>query len=286
MKTGSTVLFFTALLFFILTAASPVENLNNEQMNFSGDMEKFIDTMEMKLLSAAERFNGNRVVQTKNYEFDVADYVVKVARGPVIEKAGFMRTEVKKALPPMMPEPLLNRYMQIDVYPKTPLVGMLHIAMNFTYYKNGTNDVGGVMDITPGSIIKEDLDGIKDEMDKLFSELKIDIIPFRKPLLRGHHKEDLKASCVGVSFYKRPALAINEENMNIVKKSIETFFDAYMNVIEKRKDKPYGKNDLKAMFDMRRRWLEKQFFWDPMASTGLYPYEVFSFQDLPPKVTF
>ena len=133
---------------------------------------------------------------------------------------------------------------------------------------------------------KEDLDGIKDEMDKLFSQLKVDIIPFRKPLLKGHHKEDLKASCVGVSFYKRPPLEINEKNMDIVKKSIETFFDAYVKVLEKRKDQPYGKNDIEAMFDMRRRWLEKQFFWDPMASTGLYPYEVFSFQDLPPKVTF
>jgi len=37
---------------------------------------------------------------------------------------------------------------------------------------------------------------------------------------------------------------------------------------------------------MRRRWLEKQFMWDPFASTGLAPYEVWSFQDLAPEVRF
>jgi hypothetical protein len=57
-------------------------------------------------------------------------------------------------------------------------------------------------------------------------------------------------------------------------------------VLEKRKDQKYSDKDREAMFDMRKRWLEKEFLWDPFPSKGLVPYEVWSFQDLPPEVRF
>jgi len=112
------------------------------------------------------------------------------------------------------------------------------------------------------------------------------VAPFRKPLLHGHHKDWLKAAGVGVSFYKRPFLEINDKNFTLVKESVETFFNAYITVLEKRKDQKYSDKDPEAMFDMRTRWLEKEFLWDPFPSKGLVPYEVWSFQDLPPEVRF
>jgi coproporphyrinogen III oxidase len=268
-----------------LFAALPAE-LTPEQSRLSGEMIRFADTMEKKVFDAAAKLNGTQDIQTKNFEYEAADYVVKVARGNVVEKCGFMRTVVTKELPPMMPEPLVNRYIQIDIYPKTPLVGMLHIAMNFSYNKDGTSMVGGIMDITPGTIIDEDLTFVKEQLDKLFAKHERDIIPFRKPLLKEHHKELLKASCIGVSFFKMPFFEINEKDFTLVKEASETIFDAYLQVLTKRKDQEFSESDTAAMFDMRRRWLEKQFMWDPFASTGLAPYEVWSFQDLAPEVRF
>jgi coproporphyrinogen III oxidase len=279
-------LFATALVWLSTSGASLSQNLTQEQTKYASQMDQFVDTLEAKVFDAIARLNGGQNLETKNFAFDIADYVVKVARGPVVEKGGFMRSIVKKAMPPMMGEPLFNRYIQIDIYPKTPLVGMLHIAMNFTYYKDGSNDVGGVMDITPGTIIEEDLAFVKSAMDELFAKHGVDIKPHREPLLHGHHKDWLKGSCVGVSFYLRPSLQINEKNFTLVKESVETFLDTYIKVLRKRKDKKFTDKDIEAMFDMRKRWLEKQFFWDPFASTGLYPYEVHSFQDLPPAVRF
>ena len=268
-----------------LFAALPDE-LTPEQSRLSGEMIRFADTMEKKVFDAAAKLNGALDIQTKNFDYEAADYVVKVARGNVVEKCGFMRTVVTKELPPMMPEPLVNRYIQIDIYPKTPLVGMLHIAMNFSYNKDGTSMVGGIMDITPGAIIDEDLTFVKEQLDKLFAKHEHDIVPFRQPLLKENHKERLKASCVGVSFYKMPFFEINEKDFTLVKEASETIFDAYLQVLTKRKDQEFRERDTEAMFDMRRRWLEKQFMWDPFASTGLAPYEVWSFQDLAPEVRF
>lgn len=278
-------LIFTFII-FAPSLVSSTDNLTEEQSKFAMKMEKFIDTMESKFSNVTGMLNGNQNIQTKKFTFETADYIVKVVRGDIVEKGGFMRSIVKKAMPPIMGEPLFNRYMQIDIYPSTPLVGMLHIAMNFTYYKDGSNDVGGIMDITPGTIIEEDLAFVKNRIERLFTELGIDINPFRQPLLHGHHKDSLKGSCIGVSFYLRPSLKINEKNFNLVKESAGIFFDAYIKVLAKRKEQKFNDRDVEAMFEMRRRWLEKQFLWDPFASTGLYPYEVYSFQDLPPAVRF
>ena len=142
------------------------------------------------------------------------------------------------------------------------------------------------MDITPGTIIDEDLIFVKEQMDGLFKKRKLDVDPFREPLRKENHKEKLKASCVGVSFYKMPFLETTEENFLLVQESVETMFDAYLKILMKRKDQQFSDDDLEAMFDMRRRWLEKQFFWDPFTSTDLAPYEVWSLQDLPPQVRF
>jgi coproporphyrinogen III oxidase len=265
--------------------AHPAE-LTPEQSQLSKEMSIFADTMEQKVFEAVSKLNSTQSTQTKHFEYEAADYVVKVVRGDVVEKCGFMRTVVKKEMPPMMPEPLVNRYIQIDIYPKTPLVGMLHIAMNFSYNKDGSDMVGGIMDITPGTVIDEDLTFVKEQMDTLFAKYKLDIASFRKPLLKENHKEKLKASCIGVSFYKMPFLEIDEINFKLVRESVGTMFDAYLQVLIRRKDQQFSDSDMGAMFDMRRRWLEKQFFWDPFTSSDLAPYEVWSLQDLPPQVRF
>ena len=259
--------------------------LSKEQSYFTEKMERFAKEMETRVLDTFARLNGSRDLQIRDFLYEEADYTVKVSRGKVIEKGGFELCRVKKELPPMIPEPIWNRYMQIDLYPKTPLVGMLHIAMYFSFQADGGDMVGGIMDITPGTSIEEDLSFVKAEMDKIFEKRGLDVGEFRASLEHGNHKEKLKASCVGVSFFKN-FLEINEENFNLVKESVETMFNAYIKVLEKRKDQKFSEKDTEAMFDMRRRWLEKEFQWDPFPSKGLVPYEVWSFQDLPPEVRF
>ncbi len=284
MKTTLLVLCAFILLMTPHLLASLPDTLNEEQTRFAEEMEEFTDKMEAKFFEAIARLNGSKDVQTKRFEVDTADYVVKVARGPVIEKGGFMRSVVKKALG-FTPEPLWNRFIQINIHPKTPLVPFAHLTMNFIYQKDGGHSVSGIMDMTPGTIIDEDLAFVKGEMEKLFEKHGVDIGPYREPLLRGHHKDWLKAACVGVSFYSA-SLPINEKNMNLIRESFETFLDAYVKVLEKRKDQEFTDKDVEAMFEMRKRLLEKDFLWDPYTSKNLVPYKVWSLQMSPPVVRF
>jgi len=47
----------------------------------------------------------------------------------------------------------------------------------------------GSVDVTPGTIIDEDVTFVKEHMDRLFAKHKLDIVPFREPLLKENHKE-------------------------------------------------------------------------------------------------
>ena len=125
--------------------------LTAEQSLLSKAMSTFADTMEQKVFGVTSKLNNTQTTQTEHFELEAADYVVKVVRGDVVEKCGFMRTVVKKEMPPMMPEPLVNRYMQIDIYPRTLLVAMLHIATNFSYNKDGGDMVG--KEIKDGKVV-------------------------------------------------------------------------------------------------------------------------------------
>ena len=70
--------------------------LTPEQSRLSKAMSKFADTMEEKVFTAASKLNNTQTTQTEHFERDTADYIVKVVRGDVVEKCGFMRTVVKK----------------------------------------------------------------------------------------------------------------------------------------------------------------------------------------------
>jgi len=93
--------------------------LSQEQTSFAEKMEQFVKKMEMLVLNTFAHLNGSKDLQIRDFLYEEADYTIQVSRGPVIEKGGFEVCKVKKELPPMIPEPIWNRYLQIDIYPKT-----------------------------------------------------------------------------------------------------------------------------------------------------------------------
>ena len=90
--------------------------------------------------------------------------------GDVIEKGAITQNFTKTPFLPFLPsEPVWNRFLEIDIHPKTPLVGVLHISAIFRYEKDGSQTLGGVMQIAPGARIEEDFDYMREKVDCGFS---------------------------------------------------------------------------------------------------------------------
>lgn len=131
-------------------------------------------------------------------------------------------------------------------------------------------------------------------MDQVYEKYGIDPAPHRRLSNEGHDDDDplsvdnsrrRKTAQVGGSFYGELRFDLTEENFSFMLEAYETMVVAYLDVVERRKDTPYGDVELAAQDAMRKNWLEDRFFSDPY-TTGVTPYEIWSLMSLPPTVKF
>jgi len=262
-----------------------IDDLNKEQRGHADRTLQLVDEREAFFLDTIERYNDNREVETRVFDTEKAHHTVSVARGEVLEKAAYYVNYTKMADPPYVPEATWDRYQEFDFHPRTPLLGQLHATMYVTYMANGTSAVAGYMDYTPGTWIDEDIAHMKKVVDDHFEAHGHDVEKYRSILYKDYHKDKLKAACIGAAFYVRPMLEINDVNMEFVQQAQKKFIDAYLEILDQRKDEAFTEADLKNQAGMRRRWLEDHLFSDPF-TMYVVPYEVWSFADAPPVVAF
>jgi len=269
-------------------AAPPV--LTAEQESLSRRMLGFMDVSERDIFARLAKLNGDGTTEIRDFPMDNADHHVRLARGKVVEKAGWYVTMAKKANPPFVPEPIFNRYMEINVHPRTPHVGMLHATVYFAYFANGKNLMAGYLDYVPAVWHDEDNQRLKASLDAVYARHGVDISRFRKQLCESafgakNHRDRLKAACVGTSLYDPPFLEATPANFDLASEAFTAFVNTYFDILEKRRSDRASSEDLLAQQAMRKRWLEDQLFADTF-SMKVVPYEVWSLANQAPEVRF
>ena len=268
-----------------------VEGLTEEQAAFAGRALDFLSEMDAKYFDRAREIDDGLTVETKDFNYDFADYLQKVGRGPIVEKMGRMTGIVLKPTSDIQRQTAFGRYFGIDVHAKTPLVGLLHAAFLIQYYPDGSSTIGGTLNVVPGAAKEKDLNYIKEALDGVFAKHGVDSTPHRKRVCEGtemavDHRFRRRLACVGGSFFGPNMMPVNEENFLFMTEAYDTFIDAYMTVLDRRKDDPFTDEDLAAQDAMRLNWFEDQMFADPYAASGITPYEVWSYSFTPPVVKF
>ncbi|MEE9136405.1 MAG: coproporphyrinogen III oxidase [Gammaproteobacteria bacterium] len=262
-----------------------IDGLSGEQSAHAEQMLALMETRQQFFLDTIERFNGNFETETRVFDEDKALHEVSVARGEVIEKAGWYTNRNKTADPPYVPEMIWGQYFEMDFHPRTPLLGQMHATVYFAYLTDGTSAIAGYMDYTPATWIDEDVAYMKAAVDQVMEENGHDAERFRQMLYKDYHKDKLRAACIGAAFYVRPMLKIDAKNFAFVTDAHTRFVNAYLDVLDRRKDQPFTDRDIENQAGMRRRWLEDHLFSDPF-TMNVVPYEVWSFADAPPIVHF
>jgi coproporphyrinogen III oxidase len=262
-----------------------INDLATVQREHAERMLELAARREDYFLDTIEKYNGSRDVETRLFDTDKARHEVSVARGEVLEKAAWYTNQTKRADPPYVPEAIWDRYFEMDFHPRTPLLGQLHATIYFTYLADGGSAIAGYMDYTPGTWIDEDIAYMKKAVDDVFEKNGHDVEHYRQMLYKDYHKDKLRAACIGAAFYVRPMLEINAVNLSFVQEAHETLVSAYFDVLDKRRNQSFSEEDLANQAGMRKRWLEDHLFSDPF-TMHVVPYEVWSFADAPPIVTF
>lgn len=265
-----------------------IPGLTPEQSVLANKALTFLSDMDRLYFGRIGELNGDLSIEVLEFPSDYADHQVQVARGSVVEKAGRMRVITKKPTVEFQDQRVWSRFFSVDVHPKSPLVGMLHAAFVMHFNPDGTSAIGGWVDVLPGASPAEDLEFLKQTMDAVYSKYGVDGTIHRKMSCEGTHREGerrRKPACVGGSFYGRDMMSVSAENFDFMTEAYSSFLEAYLSLIEKRKDDVYQPDDLASQDAMRRNWLEDRFFSDPFTGK-VVPYEVWSLSTLPPAVKF
>jgi coproporphyrinogen III oxidase len=167
---------------------------------------------------------------------------------------------------------------------------MLHATLVLQFFEDNSIGTGGWLDMMPGTRIPEDLEFLKKTTDDYFEKHNANTALYRRLVCKG--TEDTieywrrKPSCSGVSFYGPPVFRDSgEKSYMFIKGMFTEFVDAYLQLVEKRMNDSFTKEDVLAQETMRRRWLMDQLFSDPFASK-IVPFEVWSAANVPPTIKF
>ena len=248
----------------------------------------FLDEMEAMYFGAVAKLNGTDEDEPVDINDEFAVRNVKVARGPVVEKAGRMRNRTLKPRADFQDERLWTRFFSADVHPKSPRVGMLHAAITMHFDIDGGSAVAGWVDILPAATSQKDLDYLQAVADEIFEKYGKNAAGHRKMSIEGSEGEGIRRrepAGVGGSFYGRNLMPWTEENFNFMTEMYREFFIAYLNLIDKRKNDPITAEDLAKQDYQRRNWWEDRWFSDPY-TRNVVPMDVWSLSTLPPEVKF
>jgi coproporphyrinogen III oxidase len=250
----------------------------------------FLSAIDAKYFARAEALNNGTKSETHEFSYDFGDYAVKVNRGPVIEKMGRMITQAKKPVLPFQKPTVFSRHIVMDVHPKSPLVGTLHMTLLFQYEADGASAIMGWFDVLSGANRDEDLAALKAAMDEVFAEHGADAAPYRTRLCGGSgmdiHRARRKSDCAGLSFQGMPMLEATEANFELVTGAFDRFLDAYFTVLERRRDESYSNAETAAQQAARREYFEFNLTSDLFFSNGYPPFEAWSLVVAPPTVSF
>lgn len=274
-------------------AAGPGDDLSaltEEQALVAAQMLEFMANTEALFWRRVDALNGGEQ-QTESLDLDVPEnghYEVRVHRGPVAEKAGVMTimTQVEKR--PFVIGGRWNRFIEVAVHPKTPLVGMLHATFSVQISSEGKGNIGATMDMMAAAQPQEDLDLMRSRVDEVLT--RHDASPERyhskscNQPNEGMWKYHRLGTCTGVSMYG-PQLLADEATFDLVSDLYTTVINTYFEILARRQNEPYGPAELAVQNNSRKRWLEDQLFWDMLAKTFV-PYEAWSAVNAPPVVYF
>lgn len=215
-------------------------------------------------------------------------YEVRVKRGKVVEKAGVMTVTTVVEKPPFVTGGRWNRFIEVAVHPRTPLVGMLHATFSVQVSSKGVSNLGATMDMMKAAQHPEDLALFDARVTAVFQKHGVDREKYRgkgcAQKREGPWKYYRPGTCTGVSMYG-PDLVADEAHFALVAELYSTVVDTYFELLERRRRERYGREALAAQDAMRRGWLEDQLFWDFLAK-NFVPYDAWSLVNAPPVVKF
>jgi len=205
--------------------------------------------------------------------------------GPIFERAGCGFSDVSgPGLPPSATEqrpelsgaPFEAMGVSLVFHPRNPMVPTVHmnVRMIAAFPKNGAAPVcwfGGGMDLTPYYGFEEDAVHLHQTCANALAPFGADKYPrFKKwcdeYFYLKHRGEQRGVGGVFFDDFSELGQARSFEMLQVVG---DAFLDAYLPIVSRRKDMPYGERERQHQLNRRGRYVEFNLVWDRGTHFGL-----------------
>ena len=250
------------------------------------DMVTFVKEMKEKASRELLEVSGNGTLVEKTYTFPGGHAHTMVIRGGALEKAAITHLVLKGITPPGMKDEIDAMVYQMEVFPENPFCPMGHFNTEWSmkgaagpYYMN--------LDLFPAVRVEEDLTGMRNVMDRVADRFGRDRDKMREGLDAHYtmeHFPSTLATKVGCKL-----LELKGEDLDLFISAYHVFFDAYLDILRKRKGSPFTEADTQLKLERNGRWLEYITLKDraiKMAQAVGVPPEVLIALSYPPSAIF
>ena len=205
--------------------------------------------------------------------------------GPIFERAGCGFSDVSgPGLPPSATEqrpelsgaPFEAMWVSLVFHPRNPMVPTVHmnVRMIAAFPKNGAAPVcwfGGGMDLTPYYGFEEDAVHFHQTCANALAPFGADKYPRFKKWCDEYfylkHRDEQRG--VGGVFFDDFSELGQARSFEMLQAVADAFLDAYLPIISRRKDMPYGERERQHQLNRRGRYVEFNLVWDRGTHFGL-----------------
>ena len=221
----------------------------------------------------------------QTYKFQIGQATVTTIEGGAIEKASITHMILKDIIVPGTNKKVDGTIYQMEVFPENPYCPMGHFNTDWTtsgqinYYMN--------LDLFPAVRVEEDLNTMRSLMDGVADKFGKDRDKIREGLDTHYnmpHWPFPLVTKVGCTLPKQ-----EEGDLNLYITAYHTFFDAYLDILSKRKDTQFGEKERRLKLKRNGQWLEYLTLQDravKMAQATGVPPEVLIGLGFPPSAIF
>lgn len=213
---------------------------------------KFVNETKEKVINRLLEASVSGECTRETIHFKAGQADIAVIRGGAVEKASVTHLELKQVQPPGIDKPVDATVFQMEIFPENPYCPMGHfntewsISQTYTYHMN--------LDLFPAVFIEEDLKNIKQSMDAVAGQFGLDKDRMRDGLDQHYNMDHFDAplsSKVGCKL-----LELKDEQVDLFITAYHTFFNSYIEILNRRKDTPYNDADKKMKLKRNGKWLE------------------------------
>ena len=239
-----------------------------------------------------KQYNGKAAIKKQTWDSPLGPLDVAISRGDVFEKASLVYSDLEIGTPPMLAEktghkdPTLKaRVLEIHLFPVNPHIPKVYIELRVHFTKNII--LAGGTDIYPYFPNQEDHDLFADRMQQLCKHHGLDYEALRKvraDFFKSKYRKVNVGSHAGIYFFQ-----LEEDKLPFFKDMAETFFKAYSEVVEKRKNTNYSQDDIEHKMKVHGEWVQWTLLEDDGTKFGLekgIPLDALLGSILPPLAKF